>query len=99
MPFYWQTRFHLFSFCSLLLFLSFYFLRILLLLGKDSSCKNFAFVEDHLMGRIKVGTRNGKRLYGVYGMLGGMECILFSVNEILPTMIWWRLENQRLMKE
>jgi hypothetical protein len=74
-------------------------LRILLLLGRDSSCKNFSFVEDHLMCRIKVGTRNEKGLYGVCGMLGGMECALFNVNETLPNMIWWWLENQSLVKE
>jgi hypothetical protein len=35
------------------------------------------------MGRIKVGTRNGKKLYGVCGMLGGIECALFNANETL----------------
>jgi hypothetical protein len=69
------------------------------LLGRDSSCNNLAFVENHLMGRIKVGTRNGKMFYRVYGMLGGMECALFNVNETLPSIIWWRQENQSLMKE
>jgi hypothetical protein len=28
-----------------------------------------------------------------------MECTLFNVNETLPRMSWWRLENQSLMKE
>jgi hypothetical protein len=51
------------------------------------------------MGRIKVRTRNGKMFYRVYGMLGGMECALFNVNETLPSIIWWRQENQSLMKE
>jgi hypothetical protein len=51
------------------------------------------------MCRIKVGTRNEKGLYGVCGMLGGMECALFNVNETLPNMIWWWLENQSLVKE
>jgi hypothetical protein len=32
-------------------------------------------------------------------MLGGEDCVLFNVNETLPSMIWWRLENQNLMKE
>jgi hypothetical protein len=38
-----------------------FFLMILLLLGRDSSYKNFAYVEDHLMGRIKVGGKEWKR--------------------------------------
>jgi hypothetical protein len=80
-------------------FFLFFFEDILLLLRRDSSCKNFAFVEENLMGRIKVGTMKGKRLYGVCGMLGRMECVIFNVNESLPSMIWWRLENQSLMNE
>jgi hypothetical protein len=51
------------------------------------------------MGRIKVETRNEKGLYGVCGMLGEMECALFNVNETLTSIIWWRLENQSLVKE
>jgi hypothetical protein len=32
-------------------------------------------------------------------MLSGVDCALFNVNETLPSMIWSRLENQRLMKK
>jgi hypothetical protein len=51
------------------------------------------------MGRIKVGVRNKKMLYAICGMLGGIECALFHVNETLSSMIWWRLDHQSLMKE
>jgi hypothetical protein len=43
--------------------------------------------------------RRGVNMYGVCGMLGEVECALFNVNETLPRIIWWRLENQSLMKE
>jgi hypothetical protein len=68
-------------------------------IGERLFLQKNSFVEDYLMGRINVRTRNGKRLYGVCGILGGVECALFNVNETLPCMIWWRLENQSLMKE
>jgi hypothetical protein len=32
-------------------------------------------------------------------MLSGVDCALFNVNETLPSMIWSRLENQRLMPQ
>jgi hypothetical protein len=32
-------------------------------------------------------------------MLGEMECDLFNVNEILPSINPWSLENQSVMKE
>jgi hypothetical protein len=36
---------------------------------------------------------------GVCGMFGEGEYSLFHMNEILPSMIEWRLENQSLVKE
>jgi hypothetical protein len=49
-------RFYLFCFSIL----TPHFLRILLLLGRDSTHWNF--LENHLVNRIKVGTRNDKGL-------------------------------------
>jgi hypothetical protein len=56
------------------------------------------FLDNHLICRIKVETRNEKgcNMYGVCGMHGEVECALFNVNEILPSMIWWRIEKSKI---
>jgi hypothetical protein len=67
--------FFLFLFLFLSFFFSLFFLRILLLLGRDSTHWNF--LENHMVNRIKVGTRNDK---GLIWSLWNAGCVMpFSI--------------------
>jgi hypothetical protein len=75
------------------------FPRILLLQEERLFLLGFAW-ENHLMigSKLRQGMKRAVFL-GVCGMFGEGEYSLFHMNEILPSMIEWRLENQSLVKE